>query len=300
MTSESVKSNGWASYPAGAWNAKRPASLVNDVPFWQYCAERYGQPVLDLCCGNGRTAIPLAELGYEVIGVDINPDFIASARERAGADERLPVAFEVQDIVHLRLDGKFRLAIMPDWSFQVLLTQEDQLSFLQSLRQHLRPGGVFAFNVFIPFNRQRGLRESDGKYEWAPDPSYHAGAPRTYDPITQIETLVESNIHTVQLRHTSLSELELLFRLTGFEIVELYGDVDRRPFTGGGDEDYTIVVASSRVASNKNRTVALTGILAVRGFAVPVENELTLGLRRGMWRGQKEIYPVKESSFRPR
>jgi len=50
-----------------------------------------------------------------------------------------------------------------------------------------------------------------------------------------------------------------------------------------------------RVASNQNRTVALTGMLAVS-----VENELTLGLRRGMWRGQKETNPVKESSFRPR
>jgi len=55
-----------------------------------------------------------------------------------------------------------------------------------------------------------------------------------------------------------------------------------------------------RVASDKNRTVALTGMLAVRGFAVPVENELTLGLRRGMWRGHKETNPVKEGSFRPR
>jgi len=40
-----------------------------------------------------------------------------------------------------------------------------------------------------------------------------------------------------------LSEFKLLFQLTGFEIVEMYGDDDdMRPFTGKNDNDYTIVV----------------------------------------------------------
>lgn len=243
--SQSARENGWISYPAEVWNQKRPPSLIDDLPFWLYCAEKHGDPVLDLCCGNGRIAIPLAKSGYDVVGVDINQHFLGSAEKqvrrmrRAGYD--LKVSFSADDIVGLKLQRTFRLAIMPDWSFQVLLTQEDQLSFLKRLRDHLMPGGAFAFNLFIPFDRQRGLTEKEGAYEWPPDPSYHSGAPRTYDPVTQIETLVESNIHLVELRHTSLSELELLFRLTGFQITELYGDVDRRAFTGGTAQDYTIV-----------------------------------------------------------
>ena len=243
--SQSAKKSNWFSYPAEVWNEKRPPGLIHDLPFWQYCAEKYGDPVLDLCCGNGRIAIPLAKLGYEVVGVDINEDFIASARERmrkmADAGREVRISFHVQDIVSLKLKRTFRLAIMPDWSFQVLLTQEDQLSFLKGLGEHLMPGGAFAFSLFIPLSRQRGLIEKDGAYEWPLDPSYHSGAPRTYDPVSQIETLVESNIHPIKLRHTNLSELELLFRLTGFEVAELYGDVDRRPFAVKGDNDYTIV-----------------------------------------------------------
>ena len=248
--SQSANKSGWISYPADVWNEKRPPNLIGDLPFWQYCAEKYDDPILDLCCGNGRITIPLAELGYEIVGVDINQNFIASAKQRlkgiAGVGHRLRISFCVGDIVNLKLDRTFRLAIMPDWSFQVLLTQEDQLSFLRSLREHLLVGGVFAFNLFIPFHRQHGLIEKQGAYEWPIDPSYHSGARRTYDVVSQIETLVESNVHPIKVRHTNLSELKLLFRLTGFEISEIYGDIDRRPFTGNEDNDYTIIVKKKK------------------------------------------------------
>ena len=243
--SETEQNSGWSSYPVDVWNERRPPQKLGDLQFWKYCAERFGSPILDLCCGNGRIAIPLAELGYAVVGIDVNEGFIASAQKRASdllqSGKELAISFHAGDIVRLALNQHFRLAIMPDWSFQVLLTQEDQLSFLKALRTHLAPDGVFAFNLFIPFHRQRGLVKKEGKYEWPSNPSYHHGAPRTYDPVSQIETLVESNIHPVRLRHTSLSELTLLFKLAGFEIAEMYGDVDRRPFTGQADNDYTIV-----------------------------------------------------------
>ena len=250
--SQTASNNGWASYPAALWNRRRPPERTGDLQFWQYCADRYGSPVLDLCCGNGRISIPLAELGYQVVGIDINAGFITAAEERAAAGRRggtgLQVSFRVGDIVHLQADQEFRLAIMPDWSFQVLLTQEDQMSFLRHLHQAIAPGGAFAFNLFIPFHRQRGLIEKGAGYEWLPDPTYHNSAPRTYDPLSQIETLIEWNAHQVRLRHTTLTELELLFRLTGFRIAEMYGDVDRRPFTGGPDNDYTIVAECTKGA----------------------------------------------------
>ena len=247
--SQSVEKSGWASYPADFWDKTHPApASVGQLRFWCHCAEKYGGPIVDLCCGNGRYAIPLAEQGYEVVGVDINQGLIASAqrfvKDMAEPGREVNASFHVGDVVTLDLGRTFRLAIMPMWSFQVLLTQEDQISFLERVREHLLPGGAFAFNVFIPFNRQRGLVEKKGAYEWPPDPSYHSAAPRTYDPISQIETLVESNVHPIELRHTSLSELKLLFQLTGFEIAELYGDdEDMRPFTGKGDGDYTVLAA---------------------------------------------------------
>jgi SAM-dependent methyltransferase len=247
--SETELRNGWSSYPADVWNQRRPPDHLGDLAFWTYCAAKYGGSVLDVCCGNGRISIPLAESGYGVVGVDINAGFVGVARDRASrlpAEGRpLRASFAVADVVRLDLGQRFRLAVMPDWGFQVLLTQEDQLSFLNSLRRHLVLGGAFAFNLFIPFYRQQGLVWRDGGFEWIPTPAYHNGAPRTYDPTTQIETLVEFNIHPIELRHTTLSELKLLFQATGFEIVEMYGDVDRRPFTGSRSDDYTIIAKTT-------------------------------------------------------
>jgi SAM-dependent methyltransferase len=244
IMSDSVVRNGWDSYPAEVWCRPRPVLDVKDIPFWVYCAREFTGPILDLCCGNGRYSIPLARLGYEVVGVDINQGMIEQARNllTTAEDHELKVSFQVADIVDLNLGKTFRLAVMPGWSWQVLLTQEDQVGFLSRLHDHLSPGAGFAFNVFIPFIRQQGLLESQGSYYWPPDSSYHAGSPRTYDPQTQIETLVESNIHPIRLRHTTLAEFELLFRLTGFEISEMFGDdATMRPFAVTKHNDYTII-----------------------------------------------------------
>jgi len=228
--------NGWISYPADAWDKAHPTVDLCAEPFWQHCLQKHGGPVLDLCCGNGRYAIAIAKAGYEVVGVDINAGLIAAAKrhaeEKRHLHAELPVEFHVADVCSMELRKRFALAIMPMWSFQVFLTQKDQINALQRIREHLQPDGGFAFNLFIPFYRQQGLQCNGDKWIWLPNPRYHNGARRTYDSTTQIETLVESNFHMMHLRHTSLAEFELLFRLTGFELTEHYGDVDMRPYTG--------------------------------------------------------------------
>jgi SAM-dependent methyltransferase len=185
-------------------------------------------------------------MGFEVVGVDINPGFVEVAQRCAEEKRRsrrgLRVEFRVADVCEMDLGRRFALAIMPMWSFQVFLSQEDQISALRQIRQHLLPGGGYAFNLFIPFHRQQGLVREGGQSAWPPNPQYHHGSERTYNPETQVETLVEGNVHPIRLRHTSLAELELLFRLAGFELTELYGDVDMRPYTGEPDNDYTLLV----------------------------------------------------------
>lgn len=118
--SETELKNGWSSYPVDVWNQQRPPDRIGDLGFWTCCVETYGSPVLDLCCGNGRISIALAQRGYRVVGVDINARFIAAARQRAAClgrtDNALDVSFILTDIVHLDLQEKFKVDIMPDWS----------------------------------------------------------------------------------------------------------------------------------------------------------------------------------------
>ncbi len=232
--SESAEQSGWRDYPVEKWNIERPTTEVCDLPFYEYCVEKYGDPILDIACGNGRVSIPLAEKGYRVVGIDINDGLIETAKENlAKKNEKLKANFVIGDIVDFKIQESFGLAIMPDWTFQVLLTQEDQISFLSCLWNHLRPEGAFAFNLFNPFKRLLGAKRNGPVFDMP-----HISSSCQFDPITQVATNRE---RAIKVRYTSLSELELLFRLTGFRIVEKYGDIDRRPFSAKRDNDYTII-----------------------------------------------------------
>jgi hypothetical protein len=156
--------------------------------------------------------------------------------------EKLPITVVESDVTKLELPRKFKLAILPGWSWQVLLTAEDQLAFLRGVHACLLPGGALAFDIFMPVNRQRGLVYENGKWIWPPDPHYHHGSPRSFDPLTQIEEMRESNVHPIRVRHTTIGEIDLLFGMTGFQRVELFGDsMPLKQFTGGPECDYAIV-----------------------------------------------------------
>jgi len=56
--------------------------LAGDVEFYVAQARKTGGPVLDLACGTGRVAFPLAQAGFAVTGVDSSPGMIAIARAK--------------------------------------------------------------------------------------------------------------------------------------------------------------------------------------------------------------------------
>ena len=239
----------WTHYSAEAWDQERGVFLdMEKHKFWTYCAERYGSPILEVACANGRWAIPLALRypDYEVVGIDINPDFIGHAQrqtdQKRAEGHELNARFHVRDMVDFDLARTFSLAIMTSYTWSVLIRHSDQIAFLQCLREHLKPGGAFAFNVFMPQHRQADIvRQEDGTYEW-PSKTVYSTQDSLYDPVTQIERPKVATPDRLPIRHTYLSEFLLLFRLTGFKLVEIYGmDNDMRPFTGRFDDDYVIV-----------------------------------------------------------
>ena len=242
--SQSARENGWATFPADVWNEHK-GSPVGPHRFWIHCVEKYGGPILEVGCGNGRWLLPLSERGpgCEAVGVDINEELIATARQRAQqraeAGRQVNANFVVGDVVQLDLGRTFPLVIMTSWTFDILLTQDDQIAFLERVREHLRPGGAFAFNAPIPFHTHRAIVEKGVRWQMPARTNYPSG---TYDPVSQVVTRRQYDAAPIQYRYTSLSEFQLLFRLTGFKLVEIYGDdEDMRPFTGRAGNDYTVI-----------------------------------------------------------
>jgi SAM-dependent methyltransferase len=110
------------------------------------------QTILDLGCGTGNHAIPLARRGYRVTGVDRSAEMLANARQKARASEEiqsdnLPVLTQ-GDVRRLDLGQQFDAVLMMFAVLGYQLTNSDVLAALSTVRRHLKPGGLFICDVW--------------------------------------------------------------------------------------------------------------------------------------------------------
>lgn len=98
--------------------------------------------VLDVGCGYGRIAIPIAQLGYNIEGIDLAPNFIKEAKRRAKA-EKVGVRFRVGDMRKLPYASNTFDVVLLLWSsFTELLKEKDQIRALKEVYRILKPGGL--------------------------------------------------------------------------------------------------------------------------------------------------------------
>jgi SAM-dependent methyltransferase len=126
-----------------------------DLDLYLALATRTGGPILELAVGSGRLAVPLAEAGYAITGVDHDPAMLDRARVRAsaapaGTADRL-VLIEA-DLVGLRLPdaGSFGLTYIALNSLLVLPTRAAQRAAIGTMADHLAPGGLAVVDIWIP------------------------------------------------------------------------------------------------------------------------------------------------------
>lgn len=106
-----------------------------------------GAAVLDLCCGPGRHAVPLAKKGFRVTGLDYSASYLRAARRRA-RDAGVPLRVIRGDMKRVAFQGEFDAAICMFSSFGYFVSQSDNLSVLRGVRRALKPGGLFLLDVF--------------------------------------------------------------------------------------------------------------------------------------------------------
>jgi len=209
-------------------------SVVEDVGFYVEQALASGGPVVELAVGTGRIAVPIAEAGVAVIGVDSSPEMLALAR--AAAD-----AAGVGGLVDLR-GGDLReppvaervpLAICPFRSLLHMETESEKLRALEAARDLLEPGGAYVFDVFAPSHEDieethdRWIEREPGIFERA-----------VWDENSRTLSLsVRSGgeAATFGLHWLSAPEWSQLLERAGFEIEARYGWFDRRPYDGEED-----------------------------------------------------------------
>jgi len=129
--------------------------IVDDVAFYQGLVAEYGaDTVLEIACGTGRVAIPLARAGATVHGIDAVAPMLAGLRRRLAAEppavQDRVVAVQ-QNVLDLDLGRRdYPLAI---WAFNGLMLVADfdsQITALRRIAGHLAPGGRLALDVYNP------------------------------------------------------------------------------------------------------------------------------------------------------
>jgi SAM-dependent methyltransferase len=227
-----------------------------DVEFYLDYAHQCGSPILELACGTGRLVIPLAEAGFEMYGVDLSENMLAVCRRKVGAQHLAdPVHLTLANMACFDLPCKaFALAYIPVRSFMHLFTPRDQLSCLQSVYRHLRPGGYFIIDVYAPDFRHLA-KEPNGPWvvrrEFDLPNGHHVMRRDRFvwnDIVYQIQhyelrfeeydaagALVRERTVPMDTRYTFRYELQMLLERVGFEMVDLFRDYDKNPYDGTGE-----------------------------------------------------------------
>jgi ubiquinone/menaquinone biosynthesis C-methylase UbiE len=233
-----------------------PRSLPR-IDFYVQLARRTGGPVLELACGSGIVALPVARTGLHVTGVDVAEPMLQHAQGKAVAQGLESMTRWVQgDATQVRLDREppFKAVFITGNAFQAFLTAADQQALLATVKRHLHPAGVFAFETRNPSGTDltdrtdeehwaafisaqghavtvTGLQRFDHEQQLMHWTTFH----RWHDGETPRETTTR-----ITCKFTPPAELDAQLRHSGFDVTERYGDWDGSPFTARSEHIISI------------------------------------------------------------
>jgi SAM-dependent methyltransferase len=213
-------------------------SVVEDIDFYVEHALASGGPVVELGVGTGRIAVPIAQAGIHVIGVDASPGMLAVARVAADdAGVSHLVDLRVGDFSDPPVAERVPLVICPFRSLLHMETEEAKLRALRAARSLLEDGGRFVFDVFAP--SPEDIAETHGRW-LEREPGIEELA--VWDEGSRTLTLSvrsRDTSATFRLHWLSAPEWLALLERASFECESLFGWFDRRPYDG--EEDLVFV-----------------------------------------------------------
>ena len=206
--------------------AERYDSSTADMPvepILEFLEPLAGGGALELAIGTGRIAVPLAERGVRVAGVDFSPDMVAELRKKTDA---IPVV--IGDMTTTRVEGTFSLAYIVFNSINNVTSQEGQVAVFANAAAHLSPGGCFVVEVGVPNTRPLEVFDVSDTHVGVDELDF-----ATQRLVSHHFSLVDGEWRRISMpfRSVSPAELDLMARLAGMELRERWADWDRSPFT---------------------------------------------------------------------
>jgi SAM-dependent methyltransferase len=222
------------------------ASFSEDLPFWLSMAAGCGGPILELGCGPGRVLAVLAQAGFEIDGLDHEPEMLRRAERRLPAKVRGRVRLIEGDLRRLPMDRRYARILIPCNTFAELEVGSAEAA-LADIRRHLLPDGLLAAE--LPTPREilgEDLDSSEPLDEFVEPETGHpvqvyaecqgdpegtlARAVWHYDELYPDGTVIRSDA-TTSFHLWSPERLSEATRRAGFASLEILGDYDCRPFS---------------------------------------------------------------------
>ena len=246
--------------------------IAQDVERYKEVVRSAGGPVLELCCGTGRVALPLAREGFPVTGVDISNAMLERFRNHLETEDisvMQRVRLIEQDVTSLTLEAKdFKIAIL---AFNSLLCVPDfskQLDVLHAAFAHLCPGGLLLIDIVNPLQLKldgdpvpkpfftRRNRNTGNIYT-----RFAMMGPLETDQTQQLFGWYDEITSEGQLRRTPYSlywrpifrfEIELMLKLAGFSLLKVEGGHRKELFTSKSPRMF---ITAMRPAGNLSETL---------------------------------------------
>jgi SAM-dependent methyltransferase len=218
-----------ARYDESSAGMFEPAAVDPVVDFLAELAG--GGAALELGVGTGRIALPLAQRGVRVHGIDLSAAMVARLRAKPGAEQ---VGVTIGDFATTTVDGRFSVAYLVFNTIMNLTTQDGQVACFRNVAAHLEPGGCFVVEVGVPELQRLPPGETVRAFEVGPTKlGFDEYDVATQGLVSHHYAAVDGRLEVVSMpfRYVWPSELDLMARLAGMTLRGRWSGWRREPFT---------------------------------------------------------------------
>jgi SAM-dependent methyltransferase len=203
--------------------------------------------ILDLGCGTGLLCDAYAARNHDVTGVDPAAGMLEAARRKPRGGD---VAWVQASAQAYRSEKRFDLIIMTGHAFQVLLSDDDVLAAFTTMRMHLCPDGIAAFESRNPAIDWKSMWDYDVEVESRGTPVRMANRfLAMHDDRLSFELRYEFPDETLVspsvLRFLSRREIEERLVASGLRIESVLGSWDAGPFDEASSDEMIFIARAA-------------------------------------------------------
>jgi len=186
---------------------------------------------LELGIGTGRIALPLAQRGVPVHGIELSKAMAATLRAKPGGED---IGVTIGDFSRASVDGTFSVAYLVFNTIMNLTTQAAQVACFRNVATHLEPGGCFVIEVGVPELQRLPPGETIRTFDvsesrWGLDEYDVARQGLTSHHFEIVDGRLER--FSVPFRYAWPAELDLMAELAGMRLRGRWSGWQREPFT---------------------------------------------------------------------